>query len=128
MTTEIWTAIIAGGFLILNTIVSVITVQLTKRMQKSVDDNSDSLKKKFEETTKISFIQGERATFDVLTRLTLEEPNRVRVTRFNPRKIQRKERYFNAITSRLIGGEFEGENYGKLERYNRLTSRSLRSL
>ncbi len=122
MTTEIWTALIAGGFLVLNTIVSVITVQITKRMQKSVDDNSDSLKKKFEETTKFSFVHGERATFDALTRITLDEPNRVRVTRFNPRKIQRKERYFNAITSRLMGTEFEGENYGKLEKYNRLTS------
>lgn len=122
MSTEILTAIIAGTFLILNTIVSVIIVNVTKRINKSVNDNSVSLKKKFEEAAKFIFIRGERATFDALARITLEEPQRIRVTRFNPRKIERKERYFNAVSTRILGAEFEGEKYGKLEKYNRLTS------
>lgn len=122
MTSEIWTATVAGIFLILNTIVSVIIVNVTKRINKSVNDNSVSIKKKFEETAKFIFVQGERATFDELTRITLEEPQRIRVTRFNPRKIERKERYFKAVSTRILGEEFEGEKYGKLEKYNRLTS------
>lgn len=119
---EIWTGIIAGIFVLLNTVVSGITVNITKKMQKSVDDKSNDLSKKFDESTKFSFILGERASFDELTRITLDEPNRIRVTRFSPRKIERRERYTKAIKSRLLGLEFEDENYGKIEKYNRLTS------
>jgi hypothetical protein len=122
MASEIYTSLIAGIFVLLNTIVSVVTIHVTKRIQRSVDRKSDSLRKSFEETSKFRFIEGERASFDELTRVTLNEPNRIRVTRFNPQKIQKKERYSQAFTSRILGTEFEGENYGKLERYNRLTS------
>ncbi len=115
-------AIITGGALIANTVVTILSAVASKRLQKTVDEHSSELSKKFDESTQIVFIDGEKAAFDALTRLTLSEPTRVRVTRYNPRKIQRQRRYFNSIVSRINGSEFEGEPYSRLERYNRLTS------
>lgn len=115
-------AVITSGALIGNTVVTMISAVTSKRLQKTVDEHSSELSKKFDESTQIIFIDGEKSAFDALTRLTLSEPTRVRVTRYNPRKIQRQRRYFASIVSRINGSEFEGENYSRLEKYNRLTS------
>jgi hypothetical protein len=122
MDIEIGAAIIAGVFLLANTIISAFSAQIVKRLEKSVDNQSDTLAKKIDETTRFAFIHGEKASFDALTRLTLEEKTRVQVTRFNPRRIQNQPRYFSAFVSKILGQPFENENQSKLELYTRLTS------
>lgn len=115
-------AIITGVALLANTIVTVLLANASKKLKQSVDQSSNELSKKFDESTQIVFIDGEKASFDALTRLTLSEPVRIRVTRFNPRKIERQKRYFSSVYSRITGSDFDGENCSKLEKYNRLTS------
>ena len=122
MNVEIAVAIIAGIFLVLNTIISIFSAQVVKKLEKSVDNQSDTLAKKIDETTRFAFIHGEKASFDALTRLTLEENTKVQVTRFNPRKIQHQPRYFTSVIARVLGHSFENEPQSKLELYTRLTS------
>ena len=122
MNIEIGVAIVGGIFLLINTIISAFSAQIVKRLEKSVDNQSDTLSKKIDETTRFAFIHGEKASFDALTRLTIEEKTKVQVTRFNSRKIQNQERYFSSVVSRILGQTFEGEPQSKLELYTRLTS------
>lgn len=122
MSSEVIAAIVAGVFLLISTIASTITALVAKRTNESVESQGNELAKRFDETAKVSFIEGERASFDALTRLTLREELRVRVTRFNPRQIQRQKRYYDAMVARTLGRSFEEEHHGKLESYYRLTS------
>ena len=122
MSPEIIGAIIGGVFLLVSTAASTITALLARRTSQSVESQSNELAKRFDETAKVVFIQGERASFDALTRLTLREELRVRVSRFNPRQIQRQRRYYDSMVARVLGIAFEDEHYGKLETYYRLTS------
>jgi len=122
MDSQIIAAIIAGIFLLLTTGTSALTAWFSKRTSDTIKLHSDELVKRFNETAKVVFIEGEKASFDALTRLTLEEDMRVRVTRFNPRQIQRASRYFQSMVSKVSGSDFEGTNYGKLEKYYRLTA------
>lgn len=119
---EVIAALIAGGFLLLSTAASTATALVTMRTSQSVEDQSNELAKRFDETAKVVFVEGERASFDALTRLTLQEEQRVHATRFSPRQIQRQRRYFDAVTTRILGKPFEGDHYGKLESYYRLTA------
>lgn len=122
MDISIAVAIIGGIFLLANTITAVFSAQIIKRLEKSVDNQSNTLSKKIDETTRFAFIHGEKASFDALTRLTLEEKTRVQVTRFSSRKIQNQPRYFSSVVARVLGQPFEGEPQGKLELYTRITS------
>lgn len=122
MDSVITAAIITSGVLVANTIITIFSATTSKKLQKTVNKHSSELAKKFDASTQIRFIDGEKAVFDALTQLTLSEPIRVRVTRYNPRKIQKQHRYFSSIMSRINGSEFEGENCSRLENYNRLTS------
>lgn len=122
MNIEIGVAILGGIFLLVNTIISAFSAQIVKKLEKSVDNQSDTLSRKIDQTTRFAFIHGEKASFDTLTRLTMEEKTKIQVTRFNPRKIQNQPRYFSAVVSRILGQPFENENQSKLELYTRLTS------
>jgi len=124
--------ITSGGFLI-SAAATIIFTRVSKKLTIAVEKNSLDLSKKFEknsldlskkfdESAQITFIDGEKAAFDALTRLTLSEQDCIKVTRFNSRSIQRQDRYFSSVVSRITGGEFEGESQSKLEKYNRLTS------
>ncbi len=122
MDPQVFATIIAGIFLLASTVTSVITAMMAKKTSDSVKHQSAALSKKFDETAKVVFIEGERACFDALTRLTLQEKIRTRVTRFNPRKIQRQKRYYDAMVARVQGTLFEDEAYGRIEKYYRLTA------
>lgn len=122
MSPEIIAALVAGGFLLVSTAASTATVLFSRRTSKSVESQGDELAKRFDETAKVVLVEGERASFDALTRLTLQEELRVSATRFSPRGIQRQRRYFDAMAARILGTSFEGEHHGKLESYYRLTS------
>lgn len=122
MDTQILAAIIGGSFLLLSTIASGLAVYFTKRTSDSVRTESKRLSKRLDETARVTFVEGERDSHDALTRLTLNEVSRINVTRFSPKSVQRQARYFSAIKAKLLGTQFDGESYGKLEKYNRLTS------
>lgn len=122
MDTQILVAIIGGSFLLLSTIASGMSAYFTRRTSESVKTEGKRLSKRLDETSRVTFVEGERDSHDALTRLTLNELTRVDVTRFSPKSVQRQARYFSAIKAKLLGTQFDGENYGKLEKYNRLTS------
>lgn len=122
MDSQILAAIIAGIFLIASVIISTFTAFLTKRTSDSIKSQGVELANKFDETAKVLFIDGERASFDALTRLTLQEKHRARVTRFNPKRIQRQKRYYDAMVARILGTPFEDDSYGRIEKYFRLTA------
>ena len=122
MDSQIIAAIIGGTFLLLSTIASGMAAYFTKRTSDSVRSEGKRLSKRLDEASRVSFVEGERDAHDALTRLTLNEVSRVNVTRFSPKSVQRQSRYFSAIQAKLLGTQFENENYGKLEKYNRLTS------
>jgi hypothetical protein len=122
MDSQILAAIIAGIFLIASVVISTFTALMTKKTSDSIKSQGVELAKKFDETAKVLFIDGERASFDALTRLTLQEKHRAKVTRFNPRQIQRQKRYYDAMVARIIGTPFEDEAYGRIEKYFRLTA------
>ncbi|MDH4274221.1 MAG: hypothetical protein OEW08_04205, partial [Gammaproteobacteria bacterium] len=122
MDTEVTVAIVTGIFLTISTVFSGITAYLTKRTTNTFDRKSEDLKESFEKTSRLIITDGERETVAKLIQLTLEEEAIVRVTRFNPRKIQRRERYYQAMQARIAGSIFEGDHYKRLEKYCRLTS------
>ncbi len=121
MAPEVIASIIGGSFLLLSTIASIIAAITTKRTSASVRTEGKKLSKRLDEATKVIYIEGERDSHDELTKLTLNENYRVNVTRFGPKSVQRQERYFSGIKAKLLGAQFENENYGKLEKYNSLT-------
>ena len=122
MSPEVIAALVGGGFLVVSTIASTATALIARRTSQSIETQGDELSKRFDETAKVVLVEGERASFDALTRLTLQEELQVSATRFNPRGIQRQRRYFDAMSARILGTSFEGEHHGKLESYYRLTS------
>lgn len=122
MEPEIIAAIIGGIFLLASTAASIISLLATRRTSESVEKSSGELAQKLEETARVTYVEGERDAHDSLTKLTLKEEYRVNVTRFSPKSVQRQSRYFSAIRAKLMGSEFEESSYGKLEKYNRLTS------
>lgn len=122
MSPEVLAQLVAGGFLLVSTAASTTTAILARRTSETIENQGDELAKRFDETAKVVFVEGERASFDALTRLTLREELRVSATRFNPRGIQRQRRYFEAMAARILGTTFEDEHHGKLETYYRLTS------
>jgi hypothetical protein len=119
---EIISALIAGAFLTVSTAASTITAIITRRTSAEIKQDGLNLSKRFDESTKISFVEGERACFAALVTLTLEEKSCVGATRFGQRSIHRQPRYFNAIRARLVGEPMEGHNYGQLDKYMRLAS------
>lgn len=122
MAPEITAAIITGICLLLTGAASVASARFSLQASRSVRAQGAELAKKFDETAKVVFLEGARASFDALTRLTMLEEDIVRVTRFSPRKIQRQPRYFGAMRARLLGQPFEGQQRGRLHKYYRLTS------
>ena len=122
MDPQIFSTIIAGVFLIASIVASILSTLYSKKTSDSIKHQSAVLSKKFDETAKVSFIEGERDCFDALTKLTLHEKLRARVTRFNPRRIERQKRYYDAMVSRVLGTPFEDDTYGRIEKYYRLTA------
>jgi hypothetical protein len=122
MDPQVFATIIAGIFLLTSVIVSIVTAFLAKKTSDTIKHHGVALAKKFDETAKVNFIDGERECFDALTRLTLQEKLRTRVTRFNPRKIQRQKKYYEAMVARILGTPYEDETYGRIEKYYRLTA------
>jgi len=122
METDITVEFISGGFLILNSILGAFFIYMTGKTKNKIEEQGSLLLKKFDDTVKIQLLEGEQETVDALKQLTLEESDRVRVTRFNQREIQKRSAYYDAMTARIVGGKYDGRNYGKLERYYRLTS------
>ena len=124
METPIIASIIGGTFLLLSTVASGLAAYFTKRTSDSVKDEGRKLSKRLDESTRFTYVEGDHDAHDALTRLTLNEPLKVSVTRFSPRKVQRQKRYFQAVRAKILGTMFEEQNYGRLVRYNRITSLS----
>ena len=122
MDVDIAVALISGGFLLLNTFVAHKVIKNSEKARENIEEQSALLSKKFDESSKINLIEGESETVSALKLLTLKEKKRVRVTRFNSRAIQKRGAYYQAMKTRILGGNFDGKNYAKLERYYRLTS------
>lgn len=122
MQPEVIAAIIGGFFLLASTTASIVSAILTQRTSSSVSRRSKELSRSIESSTRVTFVEGERESHEVLTRLTLNESLRINVTRFSPKSVTRQVRYVAAIKAKLIGTQFEDEHYGRLEKYNRLTS------
>ena len=71
---------------------------------------------------KFEFIEGEKASAESLIRLTLQEERKIRVTRFNPRKIQHEKRYFDAMVAKILGESFDNVRHARVGKYCRLTA------
>lgn len=121
MTAEVLSSMITGACTIVAALIAIIFAKKASDNAKKASDDakktSSEVGEMLSEYNKFKFIRGERAAFEELTKITLTEPDRLMVTRFNPRAIQRQKEYFDAIELRITGKECK-----QLARYNRLVS------